>query len=217
MIQKSKVERSGHLSTIGEHRGISGQWLDKVLRRPSSLTASDRRMATPPELNRLVDSKASPEFSPTSVLLPSNLNDDPWPQNLVDYIRRTLLDELPNDLTRMIYMASLRDCNSGLYLHPELSRQRGLEAVDRALHVCHKQVFRQLLSAQLSEYVSQLLEYIRYARGETFTVLETWRSLQAYRATIPVGAPAVSTELFCLNIAIAIEILCQEMPELRHD
>jgi|SRR5438105_1028545 len=172
-------------------------------------------MPTPPELKRLVDSKASPEVLPASVLFPSNLNEDSGPESLVDYIRETVLDALPNDLTKMIYMASLRDCNSGLYLHPELSHQRGLDAVDRALQVCHRRVFRQLLGARLPEYVSQLLEYIRYTRGETVTVLETWRSLQAYRATIPVGALGVSIELFCLNIAIALEILGQQVPELQ--
>ncbi len=58
-------------------------------------------------------------------------------------------------------------------------------------------------------------EYVRYTRGETVTMLKTWKSLQAYRATVPVGAAPISTELFFLNITIALEVLSQRMPELQ--
>jgi len=63
--------------------------------------------------------------------------------------------------------------------------------------------------------VRQLQEYIRYTRGETITMLKTWKSLQAYRATVPIGALAGSTELFFLNLSIALEILSQHMSELQ--
>jgi hypothetical protein len=55
--------------------------------------------------------------------------------------------------------------------------------------------------------VAQLHEYIRYTRGEILTVLKTWKSLQAYRATVPVSAVATSTELYFLNVAIALEVV----------
>jgi len=55
--------------------------------------------------------------------------------------------------------------------------------------------------------VVQLHEYIRYTRGEILTVLKTWKSLQAYRATVPVSAVATSTELYFLNVAIALEVV----------
>ena len=121
-----------------------------------------------------------------------------------------MLESLPNDLTRMIYLASLRDCNSGMYLHPELSHQRGVRAADEALRVCHERVFRRLLTTGLADYVNQLQEYIRYTRGEILTVLKTWRSLQAYRATVPVDALAISAELYFLNVAIALEVVSKE-------
>jgi hypothetical protein len=139
-------------------------------------------------------------------------SDASCPEPLTDYVRATVLEILPNDLTRMIYLASLRDCNSGTYLHPELSQQRGVQAADGALRACHEQVFRRLLTTRLAEYVVQLQEYIRYTRGEILTVLKTWRSLQAYRATVPVSALATSTELYFLNVAIALEIVGRQVP-----
>lgn len=117
------------------------------------------------------------------------------------------LDDFPNDLTRMLYLASLRDCNSGLYLHPQLSQRIGVEESNQVLTACHNEVFGRLLTVPLSGYVLQMEEYIRYARTDRSTMLKTWQSLQAYRSTIPVAASSLSSELFCLNIELALTIL----------
>lgn len=123
------------------------------------------------------------------------------------YSREVGLDRFPNDLTRMLYLASLRDCNSGCYLHPELSPRVGTEAADSALRACHDYVFRRLLATGPSGYVAQLEEYIRYTSADKSTFIRTWQSLQAYRATTPVSAAPIYCELLCLNIELALTIL----------
>jgi hypothetical protein len=174
-------------------------------------------MALSPEQQRL-DPRTPAEVLPPEISSPATRSPADFfdgtsgPNNLADYVTQTVLETLPNDLTRMIYLASLRDCNSGVYLHPELSHQRGIQAADGALRVCHERVFHRLLTTRLAEYVIQLQEYIRYTRGELFTVLKTWRSLQAYRATVPMSAIATSTELFFLNVAVALEVVSREAP-----
>jgi len=133
--------------------------------------------------------------------------------DVIDEVAREAgLETFPNDLTRMLYLASLRDCNSGGYLHPQLSARMGTEVADQALCACHDQVFRRLLTTPISEYVVQLEEYIRYTRAERGTVLNTWQSLQAYRATVPLLAPPVYCEVFCLNIEMALMILKRQPP-----
>jgi hypothetical protein len=117
------------------------------------------------------------------------------------------LDDLPNDLTRMLYLASLRDCNSGRYLHPQLSQRMGVEEADHALSVCHREIFRHLLNTPATGYALQLEEYIRYTRANRSVVLDTWRSLQAYRSTVPVHTTPIYCELFCLNVELALTIL----------
>ena len=170
-------------------------------------------MAIPSEPKRLLEPKPFIEF--LAPLASGDLKDACGADGPPDDIIETVLGSLPNDLTRMIYLASLRDCNSGLYLHPELSRQKGIHAADQGLRVSHEQVFHRLLTTRLSDYVSQLQDYIRYTRSELVTVLKTWRSLQAYRATVPVGALFISAELFFLNVSIALEILVKQIPGLR--
>ena len=175
-------------------------------------------MLIPPEEKSPRDSVSTrfmaPEVLPPDTSIQEPLEGSP-PNSLTDYINDSVLRGLPNDLTRMIYLASLRDCNSGLYLHPEISHQWGMHAADRAFRICHEQVFHSLLRTRLPEYVLQLREYIRYTRGETIIMLKTWKSLQAYRATVPVAAPEASTEFFFLNLSIALEILSQENSQLQ--
>ncbi|MGH9503111.1 MAG: hypothetical protein ACRD20_09690 [Terriglobales bacterium] len=162
-----------------------------------------------------LDSKPSTEFLPPEFLPAAGVpSPDPrtgyCPDSLPDYVSQIVLEPLPNDLTRMVYLSSLRDCNSGMYLHPELTHQRGTHAVDTALRTCHEQVFRRMLTTRLPEYVLQFQEYIRYTRGAITTTLKNWKSLQAYRATVPVDAPATSAELYFLNVAIALEVVAKE-------
>jgi hypothetical protein len=88
----------------------------------------------------------------------------------------------------------------------------GTEVADHALCACHDQLFRRLLTRPVSEYVVQLEEYIRYTRANWSTVLNTWQSLRAYRATVPVLALPVNCDLFCLNIEIALTILKAKQP-----
>ncbi len=122
-------------------------------------------------------------------------------------VRESGLDFLPNDLTRMLYLASLRDCNSGRYLHPSLSERLGTEMADEGLRECHVQTFRRLLVIPISEYVTQIEEYIRYTRMARTEVLQTWQSLQAYRATTPVVAVPLYRQLFCFNVEVALMVL----------
>jgi len=120
------------------------------------------------------------------------------------------LEYLPNDLTRMIYLASLRDCNSGVYLHPELSQRIGLRYASKLLNDLHEAVFNRLLETRIPEYVPQLQEYIRYSKTDRRTMLDNWKSLQAYRATIPLHAGKIWAEIYFMNIETAIAILQRE-------
>jgi hypothetical protein len=149
----------------------------------------------------LPENKANPLAAAPLPLRPST------PPTVAEYIRESILRPLPNDLTANIYLASLRDCNSGAYLHPQLSHKYSVEEADRELRICHEEVFRRLLKTNMASYVLQFNEYIRYTRADRDMVLRTWTTLQAYRATVPLTALSVFTELFCLNIRVALAIL----------
>lgn len=130
-----------------------------------------------------------------------------WSEFLDGCDRTAGVEALPNDLTRMLYLSSLRDCNSGRYLHPRLSSNLGFDEAHRALSASHERIFLRLLTIPVPQYVFQLEEYIRYARTERNTILATWQSLEAYRATVPVRALPVYRDIFFLNVEVALVIL----------
>jgi hypothetical protein len=136
---------------------------------------------------------------------------DALPHSLIDrsvrQARIYILEPLPNDLARIIYLASLRDYNSGMYLHPDLSQQYEISVAHRALQACHREIFCRLLEIRICEYVQQLKIYIRYAGAEERLLIDTWESLKAYRAAIPTDALPLARELFYLQIDSALAIL----------
>jgi len=133
------------------------------------------------------------------------------------YASELELSVLPNDLARSLYLASLRDCNSGIYLHPHLSHRLGTAEADRVLRSCHEEVFRSLLRDKLPDYVLQLEAYIGYTGAEKKALISTWKSLEAYRSTVPVTASKVHAELFSLHTSVALRILESKYPGFETD
>jgi hypothetical protein len=85
----------------------------------------------------------------------------------------------------------------------------GVEEAHKALSACHNRIFLRLLTTPVAQYVVQLEEYIRYARTERSTILATWQSLEAYRATVPVHALPLYRDFFFLSVQIALVLLTQ--------
>ena len=118
-----------------------------------------------------------------------------------------VLSPLPNDLTRLIYLASIRDYNSGTYRHPQLSRQFNAMTAHRAFELWHEKIFARLLTNSISNYVEQLEGYLRYSRAERSQFIATWKSLQAYKAAVPLRVLRRACEIFFLNVETALTIL----------
>ncbi|MDE3159640.1 MAG: hypothetical protein KGM92_12805 [Acidobacteriota bacterium] len=122
---------------------------------------------------------------------------------------RTLAN-LPEVLTRLIYLSSTRDYNTGEYQHAGLADRYGPDTAQKALAGCHQAAFENLLYTDLADLVRQLAAYIESIGAERDQVLDTWRGLQAYRVLIPNACDDLSAELFTSNIKIALEALRAE-------
>jgi len=126
---------------------------------------------------------------------------------VIRHVRELILADLPNDLTKLVYLASLRDCNTGHYFHPQISQQNDSTSASHALRLCHEEVFARLTATPLSEYVTQLGGYICYAHADEARVIDTWKSLAAYRATVPLQASALDAEFFFGSVEAALIVL----------
>ena len=119
---------------------------------------------------------------------------------------RTLAD-LPGELTKLVYLSSTRDYNTGEYQHAGLADRFGTETAQKALARCHDAAFQELLHCSLEELVRQLSAYIESTGAQREKVLDAWRRLQAYRVLIPGNCDDFSAALFVSNIKIGLEAL----------
>ena len=129
------------------------------------------------------------------------------PASVLNRAAEKILADLPNDLVRLIYLASIRDYNTGTYLQAELSPRYGTVVVDQVLRLHHERVFRNLLEAPVCAYVDQLVLYISFAGAPKAELIKTWKGLKAFSCAIPLQCDNLAAELFCLNVLTALCIL----------
>lgn len=123
-----------------------------------------------------------------------------------DLENRTLAN-LRGELTKLVYLSSTRDYNTGEYQHEGLAQRFGAEVARRALAQCHEAAFHELLYASLADLVAQLAAYIDSIGAQREKVLRSWRQLQAYRVLIPSSCDPLSADFFVTNVKIALEVL----------
>lgn len=125
----------------------------------------------------------------------------------VQDLQERTLAELSGELTRLVYLSSTRDYNTGEYQHAGLADRFGSDAAQQALARCHDAAFQELLYANFAQTVRELSSYIDSTGAERDRVLDAWRRLQAYRVLIPGTCDSFSAEFFASNIKIALEAL----------
>ena len=123
-----------------------------------------------------------------------------------DVLNRTL-SRIPSELGRLIYLASTRDYNSGIYQHDGLASRFSPEAASKALKEAHTEIFEKLACFSLEELVEDLDSYVRSSDEPTGEFLRTWRTLEPYRIAIPLSADPTMAQLLLSNIKIGLEVL----------
>jgi hypothetical protein len=134
-------------------------------------------------------------------------------------LRRRTLSQMPRALDRLIYLASMRDYNSGVYYHAGLAARFSEEASCEALADCHRQAFRELLGCSLREVVGQLEEYFDASQTSLTEFLSAWKELEPYRIAIPAETEPIIAEFFVSNIRIALAIFENQRraPRAQHE
>jgi hypothetical protein len=171
-----------------------------------------------------------------NVLIDSEINDESYLENLSgkDVIRpyvlgihyavesgdgevavdilRALTVSLPNDLSRLIFLATLRDNNSGHYFHPDLARRFSERVADRAMLACHQRIYKQVVALSIEDLTDQLDLYVTTVPAPRERMIESWTKLKAYRATIPIDTDLISAEIFFMKVEVAVAILEARLP-----
>ena len=122
-----------------------------------------------------------------------------------DFTSRTLA-VIHSDYGRLYYISSLKDPNTGRYLHDGLMDVYSENSVQAALTQCHEELFSRILETPLSEQEYDLRKCMDSAGDEFWNVVEDWRGTRYYQTMCPRGLPAYLTELFCSNMGALLEV-----------
>ena len=134
-----------------------------------------------------------------------------------DFQRRTLA-ELKGYFCQLVYLASLRDYNTGRYHHYGLETRYAVEAVDEGLRQCHVRIFEDLVSLPLKEQTEDLLSFFESLKEDKSRLVEVWGRLRAYQILPPENCHPLARELFDRNIGIILRILREtDLWPLLHD
>lgn len=136
---------------------------------------------------------------------------------IVDFKTRTLI-AMPGRFCRLIYLASLRDHNTGRYYHTGLESRFGPEAADQALRRCHGHVFEELTGLSLRAQTEDLIGFFTSLKEERPRLVEAWERLRAYQILPPENCHPLARDLFTKDVAIILKVLREtDLWDLLHD
>lgn len=125
---------------------------------------------------------------------------------LADLWKHTL-SRIPTASGRLVYLATLRDVNSGTYKHHGLFTTFGREEAAQALHHSHHEVFQTWLNLPLAEKNEDLKEYLIRLDDPQDDVVQHWLQSGVYRSYVPAAAREAETELFCRDLEMLLQFL----------
>src|SRR5215472_15958640 len=117
------------------------------------------------------------------------------------------LTRLEGDFARLVYLASMRDYNSGEYHHDGLACQFTEKVAGKAIESCHREAFRREALCSVKELVEQLELYAHSNCLTSSELVRIWQKLQLYRLFVPMECTPFAARFFALNIKAAVAIL----------
>ena len=123
------------------------------------------------------------------------------------------LNQIPNALGRIIYLASLRDYATGQYYHAGLSDRFGDPAAATAMERCHKELFGELALRSVEEVYDELVSYLDRTSHKSEEVASVWLRLRLFGILAPVKCNPILQEMFASHLKCVLRVLrCRTAP-----
>lgn len=139
-------------------------------------------------------------------------------ERVVADVRAQTLDRMEGQFSRLIYLASLRDYNTGRYHHDGLESRYPGDAVDEGLRQCHIRVFEDLVAQSLEAQTQDLISFFLSLKESRSRLVKAWQRLRSHQILPPENCHPLARELYDKNIEIILRILREtELWGLLHD
>ena len=112
----------------------------------------------------------------------------------------------------LVYLASLRDHNTGCYHHDGWKFELSEEGADQALREFHREEFEHLPNCTVRELAEELGAYFRSLEEPAGRSVMVWRELESFRVLVPEGCHPVDRELFYSSLRAALAVLAVRAP-----
>ncbi|SRR6266446_4610217 len=132
-------------------------------------------------------------------------------------LRNRTLARLPGDVSRLVYLASSRDLNTGRYSHDGLAFHFSEKVASEAMAACHREIFDRLVYASLEELIEELCNYISSTDERPEEFLKSWKHLGSYRVTIPSQCDELEAQVLLSNVKMALAILETRQKSVSQD
>ena len=142
-------------------------------------------------------------------------NSDDREAAIRDVERRTL-GSITGRLSKLVYIASTRDFNTGQYHHAGLALQFGAEPAGEALRHWHWAIFEEFLSCSLRELIIEIELYASANHLLSAALLDLWQELEAYRILLPQDCDRLSRELFISEFKTGVAVLRERAAQAGH-
>jgi hypothetical protein len=124
---------------------------------------------------------------------------------LADLWKHTL-SQIPSIYGRLVYLASLRDANSGIYRHHGLSAAFGREESLSALRKSHEDAFGEWLNLPLPEKSADLAAYFQSVDENPWQVLTYLARAAPYLSQVPDSGSRAQRRQFKMEMEILLEL-----------
>lgn len=123
-----------------------------------------------------------------------------------DLFRHTL-SRIPSVFGRLLYLASLRDPNTGVYHHHGFTAAFGKEQSRQALILSHKRTFREWMRLKFKEKHADLVTYLETLDDPKGLVVSYWLESQGYLTCVPDDASKADRAYYESDLKLLLESL----------